>query len=251
MAQHHRLSDCATSRRLIPADQSLFTPPPQARPKEPQGKLVQASRPPMRHYVHTQPQPTQTRQRPLEITDPRIQAKGSVCPCAAGHRRRGLADAAAAAPVHTMGCAAGLNRRRCTGRVLLRPMTSWSGTFSSLMPLGFRGQVWWVRARLATAIDAPGLSLDTIADQIRCGGIDFGIEQAAEPAISVRWRGCPSMRSCRPVAIWRSTRSCTPHPVSSYCPAGWPISVEPRTGAAGGVATPSDRSVRRSWAGGG
>jgi hypothetical protein len=66
------------------------------------------------------------------------------------------------------------------GRVLLRPMTSWSGaTFSSLMPLGFRGGVWWVRARLATAIDAPGLSLDSINDQIRCGGIDFGIEQAA------------------------------------------------------------------------
>ena len=73
VAQHHRLSDCATSRRLIP-DQSLFTPPPQARPKEPQGKLVQASRPPMRHYIHAQPQPTRTRQRPLEITDPRIQA---------------------------------------------------------------------------------------------------------------------------------------------------------------------------------
>ena len=66
------------------------------------------------------------------------------------------------------------------GRVLLRPMTSWPGaTFSSLMPLGFRGGVWWVRARLATAIDAPGLSLDTFTDQISRGGIDFSIEQAA------------------------------------------------------------------------
>ena len=66
------------------------------------------------------------------------------------------------------------------GRILLRPVTSWSGaTFSSLMPLGFRGGVWWLRARLATIIDGPGLSLDSIADQIGCGGIDFDIEQAA------------------------------------------------------------------------
>ena len=50
------------------------------------------------------------------------------------------------------------------GRILLRPVTSWSGaTFSSLMPLGFRGGVWWLRARLATIIEVPGLSLDTIA----------------------------------------------------------------------------------------
>ena len=66
------------------------------------------------------------------------------------------------------------------GRILLRPVTSWSGaTFSSLMPLGFRGGVWWLRARLATIIDGPGLSLDTITDQIGRGGIDFDIEQAA------------------------------------------------------------------------
>jgi hypothetical protein len=66
------------------------------------------------------------------------------------------------------------------GRVLLRPVTYWSGTtFSSLMPLGFRGGVWWLRARVATVIDAPGLSLDTVIDEISCGGIDFDIEQAA------------------------------------------------------------------------
>ena len=47
------------------------------------------------------------------------------------------------------------------------------------MPLGFRGGVWWLRARLATIIDGPGLSLDTITDQIGRGGIDFDIEQAA------------------------------------------------------------------------
>ena len=38
---------------------------------------------------------------------------------------------------------------------------------------------WWVRARLSTVIDTPGLSLATVADQITSGGIDFDIEQAA------------------------------------------------------------------------
>jgi len=66
------------------------------------------------------------------------------------------------------------------GRLILRPAFSWSGTtFSSLMPLRHQGGVWWVRARLATVIDTPGLSLATVADQIASGGIDFDIEQAA------------------------------------------------------------------------
>ena len=47
------------------------------------------------------------------------------------------------------------------------------------MPLGFRDGVWWLRARLATIIDGPGLSLDTITRQIGSGGTDFDIEQAA------------------------------------------------------------------------
>jgi hypothetical protein len=66
------------------------------------------------------------------------------------------------------------------GRLILRPVLSWSGTtFSSVMPLRYQEGVWWVRARLATAIDTPGLSLATVADQISSGGIDFNIEQAA------------------------------------------------------------------------
>jgi hypothetical protein len=65
-------------------------------------------------------------------------------------------------------------------RVLLRPVTSWAGaSFSSLMPLGYQGGVWWVRARLASEIDAPGLSLDTIADRVSHGGLDFDLEQAS------------------------------------------------------------------------
>jgi hypothetical protein len=65
-------------------------------------------------------------------------------------------------------------------RVIIAPVRSWSGaTFSSVMPLRFNDGVWWVRARLATKIDEPGLSLDTIRNQIDSGGIDFDIEQAA------------------------------------------------------------------------
>jgi hypothetical protein len=65
-------------------------------------------------------------------------------------------------------------------RVIIAPARSWSGaTFSSVMPLRFNDGVWWVRARLATKIDEPGLSLDTIRNQIDSGGIDFDIEQAA------------------------------------------------------------------------
>ena len=47
------------------------------------------------------------------------------------------------------------------------------------MPLRYQGGVWWVRARLSTVIDTPGLSLAAVADQITSGGIDFDIEQAA------------------------------------------------------------------------
>jgi hypothetical protein len=65
-------------------------------------------------------------------------------------------------------------------RFVLAPVTSWSGaTFSSLMPLRYRGRVWWVRARLATDVGTGGLALDTIEAEINSGGIQFNIEQAA------------------------------------------------------------------------
>jgi hypothetical protein len=65
-------------------------------------------------------------------------------------------------------------------RIFLAPASSWSGaTFSSVMPLRFKGGVWWVRARLVTQVNASGLSLDAIRDQISSGGVDFDIEQAA------------------------------------------------------------------------
>jgi hypothetical protein len=65
-------------------------------------------------------------------------------------------------------------------RLALAPVRKWSGaTFSSLMPLRFKGGLWWVRARLVSHIDAPGLSLAGISDQIDSGGVHFEIEQAA------------------------------------------------------------------------
>jgi hypothetical protein len=64
-------------------------------------------------------------------------------------------------------------------RFVLAPVTSWSGaTFSSLMPLRYRGRVWWLRARLATDISTHDLALHTIESQINSDGIQFDIEQA-------------------------------------------------------------------------
>jgi hypothetical protein len=64
-------------------------------------------------------------------------------------------------------------------RIVLALTRSWSSsTFSSLMPFRFHNGVWWVRARLITKIEVPGLSLDPIRNQIDSGEIDFDIEQA-------------------------------------------------------------------------
>ncbi len=65
-------------------------------------------------------------------------------------------------------------------RVILAPVTSWSGaTFSSLMPLRYHGRVWWLRARLATQLSTGGLALGTIESEITSGEVQFDIEQAA------------------------------------------------------------------------
>ena len=64
-------------------------------------------------------------------------------------------------------------------RVVLQPVTSSSGaSFSSVMPLGYEGGVWWLRARMAFGMDGAGLSLDTITDRIGRGGVQFDVEQA-------------------------------------------------------------------------
>ena len=65
-------------------------------------------------------------------------------------------------------------------RVGLAPAASWSGvTFSSLMPLRYKDNVWWVRARLASHVSASGLSVQAITDEIDSRGVVFDIEQAA------------------------------------------------------------------------
>lgn len=65
-------------------------------------------------------------------------------------------------------------------RFVLAPTRSWTNsTFASLMPLQFRDAMWWVRARMVTEIEEPGLSLGAIERQIDSGEIDFDIEQAS------------------------------------------------------------------------
>lgn len=65
-------------------------------------------------------------------------------------------------------------------RIGLAPAVSWSGaTFSSVMPLRYHDGLWWVRARLATRIDAPGLSLSAVEKQITSTGITFTVDQAS------------------------------------------------------------------------
>jgi hypothetical protein len=64
-------------------------------------------------------------------------------------------------------------------RVVLQPVTSWSGvSCSSVMPLGYEGGVWWLRARMASGMDGAGLSLDTITDRLGRGGVPFDVEHA-------------------------------------------------------------------------
>ena len=78
VGQRHRLllPDRPTPRRLTPPSSPLSTPPSQARPEEPRNKekLVQASRSRMCHRAAPGYRSGQPRQRPHEITHPRIQA---------------------------------------------------------------------------------------------------------------------------------------------------------------------------------
>lgn len=65
------------------------------------------------------------------------------------------------------------------GRVLLRPITSWSNVvFSTLMPLRYADQAWWLRARIVTAIDDHGLGLDVLDRHIAGGGLELEVDQA-------------------------------------------------------------------------
>ncbi len=64
-------------------------------------------------------------------------------------------------------------------RVLLRPATSWtSAEFSTLMPYGYDGEVYWLRARMTSPADVAGLGLDAVREHLHAAPITFDIEQA-------------------------------------------------------------------------
>ncbi|MBV9320838.1 MAG: phosphodiesterase [Mycobacterium sp.] len=61
----------------------------------------------------------------------------------------------------------------------LRPVMSWTGqTLTSLMPLRYRQNYWWLRARVLSKINGSGVSLDSVRNQLDNGGIEFALDQA-------------------------------------------------------------------------
>lgn len=64
------------------------------------------------------------------------------------------------------------------GRIILRPTTSWgNATFSTLMPLGYGGQIWWLRARFVTPVEGR-LSLASLTDHLRHSPLRIAIDQS-------------------------------------------------------------------------
>ncbi|ORB29283.1 phosphodiesterase [Mycolicibacterium parafortuitum] len=65
-----------------------------------------------------------------------------------------------------------------SARVALRPVASWNAAqYSTLMPLGYPGGIFWLRATMTTPLDG-GLSLDAVREQLTGGTIEFEVEQA-------------------------------------------------------------------------
>ena len=61
----------------------------------------------------------------------------------------------------------------------LRPVTSWTGQdMTTLMPLRYGGQFWWLRARIITEFSGLGVSLDAVRERIEQGGIEVVLDQA-------------------------------------------------------------------------
>ncbi len=66
-----------------------------------------------------------------------------------------------------------------TARVVLRPTRSWpAAQYSTLMPLGYRGGVFWLRAQMITDLDHDGLSVEAIRTRLASGAVEFSVEQA-------------------------------------------------------------------------
>lgn len=65
-----------------------------------------------------------------------------------------------------------------TARVVLRPTRSWAAAqYSTLMPLGYRGGVFWLRAQMETPLDE-GLDVETVRARLASGPVEFTVEQA-------------------------------------------------------------------------
>ncbi|MFL0274916.1 phosphodiesterase [Mycobacterium sp. SMC-19] len=66
------------------------------------------------------------------------------------------------------------------GRTLgVHPVASWSGlTLTTLMPLHYREQAWWLRARLTTPVEGFGVALSSIRKQLATNQIGFELDQA-------------------------------------------------------------------------
>ncbi|OBJ02894.1 phosphodiesterase [Mycobacterium sp. 1465703.0] len=63
--------------------------------------------------------------------------------------------------------------------VALRPATSWNGqTLTTLMPLHYEDNNWWLRAQTSSDIGGTGLSLDTIRTRLERGNIEITLDQA-------------------------------------------------------------------------
>jgi hypothetical protein len=61
----------------------------------------------------------------------------------------------------------------------LRPVASWTGpSLTSLAPLRYRDANWWIRARISTRIDGPGLSLNSVRDRLELNPIVVEVDQA-------------------------------------------------------------------------
>lgn len=63
--------------------------------------------------------------------------------------------------------------------VALRPATSWNGqTMTTLMPLHYQDNHWWLRARTSSEIGGSGLSLDSVRAELERGNIEVALDQA-------------------------------------------------------------------------
>lgn len=61
----------------------------------------------------------------------------------------------------------------------IRPVFRWAGQpMSSVMPLRYGGNNWWLSARMVSDVNGFGVSLDDMRDQLSFGAVEFDIDQA-------------------------------------------------------------------------